>query len=577
MNNTDEETNFIQKLFGRDQDRKGRKEMEEELRTASHYARSLIEANLDPLVTISPDGKITDVNEATIKATGVQRENLIGSDFSEYFTEPGKAAAGYRKVLTDGFVRDYPLTLRHTSGRTIDVLYNANVYRNAKGELQGVFAAARDITDQKKAHEEQFRLAAIVEYSNDGIIGKTLEGVIFSWNTGAEKMYGYSAKEIIGKHISILLPPDHQDEIVQIIEKIRKGETILRQETVRKRKDGVIIDVSLTLSPIKDSEGRLVGISTIAQDVTLRRKMEEDLKKYRDQLEDMVKVRTAALTQVLQEIQETINILTTSSSQILSSATELAASVSQTASSVAETTTTVEEVKQTADLASQKARMVADNAQQASTVAQNGQRAVEDVMGGMHKVQEQMESIASNVVRLSEQSQAVGEIIVTVNDIAEQSNILAINASIEAAKAGEFGKGFGVVAQEIRNLADQSKQATAQVRTILTDIQRGVSAAVMATEQGSRTVNENLKQSTAAGESIRVLTGTIAESAKAATQIAASSQQQNVGMTQVASSMEDIKRASQQNLVGTQQSESAARSLHDLGFKLKQIAERYQV
>ena len=123
-----------------------RKRMEDELRAKSLYSRSLIEASLDPLVTISPSGQITDVNNATELVTGVGREALIGSDFAEYFTEPEKASAGYQKVLVDGWVNDYPLTIRHTSGRTTDVLYNATVYRNEAGEVQGVFAAARDIT-----------------------------------------------------------------------------------------------------------------------------------------------------------------------------------------------------------------------------------------------------------------------------------------------------------------------------------------------------------------------------------------------------------------------------------------------
>ena len=131
-----------------------RKRMEDELRAKSLYSRSLIEASLDPLVTISPSGQITDVNNATELVTGVGREALIGSDFAEYFTEPEKASAGYQKVLADGWVNDYPLTIRHTSGRTTDVLYNATVYRNEAGEVQGVFAAARDITERKRAEEE---------------------------------------------------------------------------------------------------------------------------------------------------------------------------------------------------------------------------------------------------------------------------------------------------------------------------------------------------------------------------------------------------------------------------------------
>ncbi|RYZ55106.1 MAG: PAS domain S-box protein [Proteobacteria bacterium] len=121
---------------------------------ASQYTRSLVEASLDPLVTISAEGKITDVNEATIKVTGVSREGLISTDFSDYFTEPDKAREGYKQVFEKGFVTDYPLTIRHRDGRFTDVLYNASVYRNSRGSVLGVFAAARDVTAQKKAEAE---------------------------------------------------------------------------------------------------------------------------------------------------------------------------------------------------------------------------------------------------------------------------------------------------------------------------------------------------------------------------------------------------------------------------------------
>jgi PAS domain S-box-containing protein len=134
-----------------------RKLVDEELHVASLNARNVIEASLDPLVTISQDGKITDVNKATEQATGVTRERLIGSDFSDYFTEPEKAREGYEQVLSKGLVINYPLTLRHASGRTIDVLYNATVYRNEAGEVQGVFAAARDITERKRLEEALLR------------------------------------------------------------------------------------------------------------------------------------------------------------------------------------------------------------------------------------------------------------------------------------------------------------------------------------------------------------------------------------------------------------------------------------
>ncbi|MFA6979774.1 MAG: PAS domain S-box protein [Ignavibacteriaceae bacterium] len=254
-----------------------RKLFAEELKRASEYNRRLIEASLDPLVTIGRDGKITDVNSATEKITGASRDQLIGDDFANYFTEPEDARNGNQKVLAQGFVRDYPLTIKHKSGSTTDVLYNATVYKNEFNEVQGVFAAARDITEQKRAEKESLLLAAIVQSSDDAIIGKDVEGIIVSWNSGAEKVYGYTASEILGKHVSFLATPDRWEEISEILEKIRNGEQIRHHETVRKRKDGAMINVSVTFSPIRDSQGKVSGSSTIARDITEQKRIQEAL------------------------------------------------------------------------------------------------------------------------------------------------------------------------------------------------------------------------------------------------------------------------------------------------------------
>jgi PAS domain S-box-containing protein len=131
-----------------------RKRLDEQILAASQYSRSLIEASLDPLVTISPEGKITDVNEATIKVTGVPRARLIGTDFSDYFTQPDNAREGYQQVFSKGVVTDYPLTIRHRDERLTNVLYNASVYKDVAGNVLGVFAAARDVTAQKAAEAQ---------------------------------------------------------------------------------------------------------------------------------------------------------------------------------------------------------------------------------------------------------------------------------------------------------------------------------------------------------------------------------------------------------------------------------------
>ena len=277
------------------------------------------------------------------------------------------------------------------------------------------------------------------------------------------------------------------------------------------------------------------------------------------------------------ELTEAVNVLGVSASQILASTTQVAAGAAQTGTAIAQTTTTVEEVKQTALVSSQKAKYVLETAQKATQIGETGRRAVEASVLGMQRIQSQVESIAESVVRLSEQGQAIGEIIATVNDLAEQSNLLAVNAAIEAAKAGEQGKGFAVVALEVKSLAEQSKQATAQVRTILSDIQKATTAAVMATEQGSKAVEAGVVQTADAGSSIRQLADSLTEAAQAATQISASSQQQLVGTDQVALAMENIKQASAQNVEGTRQTESAARNLHELGQRLKQIVVHYKM
>ena len=274
---------------------------------------------------------------------------------------------------------------------------------------------------------------------------------------------------------------------------------------------------------------------------------------------------------------EGANVLGTSASEIVAATSQFAASASQSAAAVSETTTTVEEVRQTAQVASQKARLVSDNAQRAAQSAQSGRKSAEDVAAGMNRIRQQMDAIAASMVRLSEQSQSIGQIMASVEDLATQSNLLAVNAAIEAAKAGEHGKGFGVVAQEVKSLAEQSRQATNQVRTILGDVQKATGAAVMATEEGGKVVDAGLRQTELAGASIQALSGSVNEAAQAATQIAASSQQQQIGTDQVAGAMESIRQASTQNVASAKQLESAARNLNELGQRLKQMVERYQV
>jgi methyl-accepting chemotaxis protein len=279
----------------------------------------------------------------------------------------------------------------------------------------------------------------------------------------------------------------------------------------------------------------------------------------------------------IRELIEGANVLGAASSEIVASTSQLAATATQSAAAVNETITTVEEVRQTAMVSSQKAKLISESAQKAVQVSQGGRKSAEDVVAGMSRIRQQMEAIAASMVRLSEQSQAIGQIIATVEDLSVQSNLLAVNAAIEAAKAGEHGKGFGVVAQEVKSLALQSRQATSQVRTILGDIQKATGAAVMATEEGGKAVEAGTRQTEVAGSAIQSLAASANEAAQATTQIAVSSQQQLVGVDQVAGAMESITQVSAQNVASARQMEVAMRNLDELGRRLKQMVERYKL
>ena len=187
--------------------------MQRHMTTVSEsYNRSLLEASLDPLVTIGPDGKITDVNSATEAATGYTRTVLIGTDFSEYFTDTERARVGYQQVFREGSVRDYALELRHRDGHLRYVLYNASVYRDEDGNVVGVFAAARDITERKHAEEAlrqgEQRFSSMLEAVRDyAIVFLELDGRVASWNAGAERIKGYRTEEIVGQHFSKFYTP----------------------------------------------------------------------------------------------------------------------------------------------------------------------------------------------------------------------------------------------------------------------------------------------------------------------------------------------------------------------------------
>ena len=251
---------------------------------AAQYSRSLIEASLDPLVTISPEGKITDVNEAAIRVTGVDRAQLVGTDFSDYFTKPERAREGYRQVFAQGFVTDYPLTIRHTGGDPIEVLFSAPVYKDAASNVLGVLAAARDGVDPERQMREYSETKAFLDNilqssTKYSIIGMDLDHHILSWNQGASRNYGYAAQEVIGKDSTILhTPQDVKSGAVNRLRTTAYKDGLAEGTYERVRKDGSRFTASVVVTRRDDTLGHPVGFLLMSHDVSEKVLAEEKLR-----------------------------------------------------------------------------------------------------------------------------------------------------------------------------------------------------------------------------------------------------------------------------------------------------------
>ena len=272
---------------------------------------------------------------------------------------------------------------------------------------------------------------------------------------------------------------------------------------------------------------------------------------------------------VTRHLRHAVGTLASASSEILAATQQQATGAAEQETAIHQTTATTDEVRQTVGLATEKAQLVAQDAQETADISRDGTAAVEESIRGAQEARARMEALAERILVLSQQGQAIGEIVATVNALAERSNLLAVNAGIEAAKAGEAGKGFGVVAGEVKSLAEQSKQATAEIRSILGEIESATQAAVMAAEQGVRASEAGEAVSSQAGEAIRLLGERLTHAAQAAQQIVVSAQEQMTGMDQVAYAMRSIQEASTQNMASTRQVEQAARDLNELSARLE--------
>jgi len=251
---------------------------EGELRRRLSDLQDFIDRVAVPLQWVAEDGTILWANDAGLRLLGYLREEYVGHNIVEFHVDESVILDILRRLKNNEELRDYESRLRCKDGSIRDVAINSSVYRE-DGRFIHTRCVTQDVSAQKKASELQDRMTAIVDSSDDAILSKSLSGIIQSWNPGAERIFGYTAEEIIGKHISTLAAPERADEIPDILARISRGERVEHFETRRKTKSGRILAISLTVSPIRDSSGKIVGASKVARDITLQKEA-SDLKEH---------------------------------------------------------------------------------------------------------------------------------------------------------------------------------------------------------------------------------------------------------------------------------------------------------
>ena len=268
----------------------------ERLKSYYQYNRELIEVSIDPFVTIGLDGKLRDVNKAVELVTGYSRDQLIGTDFSDYFIRPDQAKAGYETVFREGYVKDYPLEIQHKNGHITPVLYNASIYKDQKGKTIGVFAAARDITERKIAEkaliESQQRLSDFIDFLPDATLAIDVDGKVIAWNQAIEEMTGFKADDILGKgdyEYSLPFYGTRRPMLIDLVLKSnRKIENFYRY--VKRDKTALLAEADVELNnknfilwvkavPLYDSDGNINGAVESIRDITKPKMAKSALKR----------------------------------------------------------------------------------------------------------------------------------------------------------------------------------------------------------------------------------------------------------------------------------------------------------
>lgn len=335
----------------------------------------------------------------------------------------------------------------------------------------------------------------------------------------------------------------------------------------------VILTTRSIINPIAKAKNHIEKIA--AGDLTTRLEISD-----KSELGDLVQnlnIMTDSLSSITKQINESSHHMSTSLAEVSSAMASQSSGVTEQASAIHEITSTLEELEMSSSQNLEKVRTLGKSAEKTNNETQMGLDSVKKSIAGMHQIRDKVKAIADSILELSNFSQRIGEITSAVSDIAKQSKMLSLNASIEAAKAGEAGRGFSVVAEEVRNLAEQSERSTKQVQQILDDVRSSTEKAVMATEEGTKGVDSGVKLTEHTGATMESLRQVISDTTMACQQLVAASQQESAGIKQITGGMDEINKVTTSFVASVKQTSVAINNLVKISSKLKENVDIYRV
>lgn len=503
-----------------------------------------------------PDGMYRDAGEYA------QRKQFIG--FSE------EDAASLREL--------FPL-IQVNADDIVDAFYG-NIQRHP--ELVDIIRNVGTTVDRLKQTQKDYLIELFAGNYGDAYVARRLKigmvhnkiGLTPRWYIGSYSIYTQLITPLIFK--KYWYNPVKVRRLIVAVNKILSFDCELAIDTYIQGMIDNLRGVSMSRDSIESRVGLYREFIENVSTGDLSRRLEVSGGDELSMLGKHLNSMTEKLALMARDVKESSIAMVEALGQVQRSINTESSGAAQQAASVTETTTTLEEIRATSTQTLEKASALGQAAERTRREGEAGLTAVEQTFSGMLMIREKVEGIAANILDLSEQTQQIGEITSVVNSLAQQLKMLALNASIEAAKAGDAGKGFAVVAMEVKNLAEQSQSATNQVHKILNSIQKATDKAVMVTEEGAKGVDQGMRTVEQAGNAVRSLSEIIQETAIASQQIVAAVRQEAAGIDQIAIAMEDIQKATSQFVTSTQETRKAAQNLNTIAIRLHDSSDVYK-